>query len=194
MFLEFLVGSWGGGPHRDGMDACTGIPINYSNTPAELVEAEQPIVVERYGFVPDTGGPGRYRGGLALVRDLRFLCDEATLQVRADRRKFQPYGLHGGRPGAASQNVLIGTDGAERLLPSKFLLTIRRGEQFRLVLAGGGGYGDPCERDPEQVLEDVRQGKVTVAHAHEAYGVVIDGQPPRVDLAETESLRRNRRR
>ena len=194
VFLEFLVGSWGGGPHRDGMDACTGIPINYSNTPAELVEAEQPIVVERYGFVPDTGGPGRYRGGLALVRDLRFLCDEATLQVRADRRKFQPYGLHGGRPGAASQNVLIGTDGAERLLPSKFLLTIRRGEQFRLVLAGGGGYGDPCERDPEQVLEDVRQGKVTVAHAHEAYGVVIDGQPPRVDLAETERLRRNLRR
>jgi len=192
VFLEFLVGSWGGGPNRDGMDACTGIPINYSNTPAEMVEAEQPIAVERYAFVPDTGGPGRYRGGLALVRDLHFLCDEAVLQLRSDRRRFQPYGLQGGRAGAPSSAVLIGTDGRPRELPSKFLLTIHRGERFRLVLAGGGGYGDPLEREAERVLRDVEEGKVTVEQAREAYGVAIVGDPPRVEVAETERLRASR--
>jgi N-methylhydantoinase B len=191
VFLEFLVGSWGGGPHRDGMDACTGIPINYSNTPAELVEAEQPLVVERYAFVPDSGGAGRYRGGLALVRELRFLAEEATLQVRSDRRRFQPYGLRGGRPGAPSENVLTTVDGQERLLPSKFLATVRKGERFRLVLAGGGGYGDPRARDPQRVLRDVREGKLTAAHAREAYGVAVHGTSPHieVDWAETGRLR-----
>jgi N-methylhydantoinase B len=195
VFLEFLVGSWGGGPHRDGMDACTGIPINYSNTPAEMVEAEQPIAVERYAFVPDSGGPGRYRGGLALVRDLLFLADEATLQVRSDRRRFQPYGLRGGQPGGSSSNVLTAVGGEARELPSKFLLTIRKGERFRLRLAGGGGYGDPFERDPARVLRDVREGKVTIEHAREAYAVAVRGRPPHVevDSEETAKLRERRR-
>jgi len=176
VFLEFLVGSWGGGPHRDGMDACTGIPINYSNTPAEMVEAEQPITVERYGFVPDSGGAGRFRGGLALVRELTFRAEEATLQVRSDRRRFRPYGLRGGEPGGPAMNVHTTLDGVEHELPSKFLRTWRKGERFRLVLAGGGGYGDPFAREPERVLADVREGKITAAHARDAYGVVVQGR------------------
>ncbi|MFQ5829130.1 MAG: hydantoinase B/oxoprolinase family protein [Candidatus Methylomirabilia bacterium] len=188
VFLEFLVGSWGGGPWRDGMDACTGIPINYSNTPAELVEAEQPIRVERYGFVPDSGGAGLYRGGLALVRDLRFLAPEATLQVRSDRRKFRPYGLKDGKPGAASLNVL-NPDGEQQVLPSKFLFTIKHGDLFRLVLAGGGGYGNPLERDPMLVLGDLIEEKLTRAHAREEYGVVVRGSHPEVDWEETKRLR-----
>lgn len=188
VFLEFLVGSWGGGPWRDGMDACTGIPINYSNTPAEMVEAEQPIVVERYGFVPDSGGPGKFRGGLALVRDLRFVNEEATLQVRSDRRKFQPYGLKGGKPGAPSLNVL-NPDREGEVLPSKFLLTIKRGDLFRLVLAGGGGYGDPLERDPMLVLRDITEEKVTPAHARAEYGIAVKGNPPEIDWEETTRLR-----
>jgi N-methylhydantoinase B len=194
VFLEFLVGSWGGGPHRDGMDACTPMVINYSNTPAELVETEQPIAVERYAFIADTGGAGTHRGGLAMVRELRFLGEEATLQVRSDRRRFGPYGLRGGQPGARTQNVLIAAQGEARELPSKFLLTIRRDEVFRLVLAGGGGFGDPLERAPERVLDDVRLGKVTVQHAREAYGVAIAGEPPAIDREATCALRTARGR
>lgn len=190
VFLEFLVGSWGGGPHRDGMDGCTGITINYSNTPAELVEAEQPIVVERYAYVPDSGGPGRHRGGLALVRELRFSCDEATLQLRSDRRRFRPYGLQGGTPGAPASAMLLPDDGPPELLPSKCLLTVRRGQRFRAVLAGGGGYGDPLAREPARVLRDVREGKVTPAQALEAYGVVIRGTPPHVEVDEAATAAR----
>lgn len=189
VFLEFLVGSWGGGPFRDGMDACTPMVINYSNTPAELVESEQPIMVERYAFLPDTGGPGKYRGGLAMVRELRFLGEEATLQVRSDRRTFGPYGLHGGEPGARTRNTLATAEGETRELPSKFLLTIRRDDRFRLVLAGGGGFGDARDRDPARVLGDVRLGKVTLGHARDAYGVVLSGEPLRVDAEATRRRR-----
>ena len=93
VYLEFLLASWGGGPDRDGMDACTGTLVNYSNAPAEMIEADQPIVVERYAMVADSGGPGRYRGGLALERHLRFKANRATLQIRSDRRDHPPYGL-----------------------------------------------------------------------------------------------------
>jgi N-methylhydantoinase B len=182
VFLEFLVGSWGGGPHRDGMDACTGIPINYSNTPAEMIEAEQPITVERYGFVPDSGGAGRFRGGLALVRELTLRADEASLQVRSDRRRFRPYGLRGGEAGAPAGSTHTTLDGVGHELPSKFLLTWRRDERFRLVLAGGGGYGDPLAREPERVLADVLEGKVTPEHARDAYGVIVRGQAPRLEI------------
>ncbi|MBI4562724.1 MAG: hydantoinase B/oxoprolinase family protein, partial [Candidatus Rokubacteria bacterium] len=164
------------------------IPINYSNTPAEMVEAEQPIVVERYGFVPDSGGPGKFRGGLALVRDVRFVGEEGTLQVRSDRRKFQPYGLKGGKPGTPSLNVL-NPDSEPQVLPSKFLLTIKRGDLFRLVLAGGGGYGDPLERDPDLVLRDILEEKITSAHARAEYGVAVTGDPPVIDREATKRLR-----
>jgi N-methylhydantoinase B len=96
VYLEFLLASWGGGPDRDGMDACTGTLVNYSNAPVEMIEADQPIVVERYALVRDSGGAGRFRGGLALERHLRFRANNATLQIRSDRRDHPPYGLQGG--------------------------------------------------------------------------------------------------
>jgi N-methylhydantoinase B len=122
------------------------------------------------------------------VRELRFIGEEATLQVRSDRRKFQPYGLNGGKPGAPSLNIL-NPDGERQVLPSKFLLTIKRGDVFRLHLAGGGGYGDPLRRDPERVLSDVIEEKLTLAHARDAYGVVITGDPPEIDWEVTKRLR-----
>ena len=192
VFLEFLVGSWGGGPWRDGMEACTGMIINYSNTPAEMLESEQPLTVERYAFVPDTGGAGEYRGGLAMERHIRFRADEAVLQVRSDRRDVPPYGLHGGRPGAPSAIRLIRADGTEESPPGKFLTTVRKGDVIRIRLAGGGGYGDPLKRDPARLLRDVTEGKVTIAHAKESYGVVIGGAPPLVDAAATQALRHDR--
>jgi len=171
VFLEFLVGSWGGGPDRDGMDACTGMIINYSNTPAELLETEQPLRVERYGFVPDSGGAGRYRGGLALDRHIRVLADEAVVQIRSDRRDVPPYGLEGGKSGASSRVEIERADGTLESHPAKFLTTVRRGDLLKVRLAGGGGYGEPAERPRDAVLDDIREGKLTPENAKAFYGV-----------------------
>lgn len=189
VYLEFLVGSWGGGPDRDGMDACTGTLVNYSNTPAEMIEADLPIAVERYGFVPDTGGAGRYRGGLALERHLRFKTDDAVLQIRSDRRDHRTYGLMGGGPGAATDVTIRRADGTLERFPAKFLTRVGKGDLFGVRLAGGGGHGDPFDRDPQAVLDDVVEEKVSVAEARAAYGVVIAGAPPSVDAAATAALR-----
>ena len=192
VYLEFLVGSWGGGPHRDGMDACTGIIVNYSNTPVELLETEQPLLVERYAFVEDSGGPGEHRGGLALERHLRFLYDEGIVQVRSDRRHVPPYGLEGGAKGAPSDVRIRRARGEVEQMPSKFLTPLVRDDVIEIRLASGGGYGRAFDRDPERVLADVRDEKVTVSHAAEAYGVVLEGQPPDIGIDwEATSARRD---
>ncbi|MBL8699254.1 MAG: hydantoinase B/oxoprolinase family protein [Alphaproteobacteria bacterium] len=192
VYLEFLLASWGGGPDRDGMDACTGTLVNYSNTPAEMVEADVPIAVERYALVPDTGGPGKYRGGLAVERHLRFRADGATLQIRSDRRDHPPYGLDGGQPGLGSDVSIQRADGTIERKPAKFLTTVNTGDIFRVRLAGAGGHGDPFDRDPVAVLADVRNGKMTVGHARAAYGVVITEPELALDGARTQALRAKR--
>jgi N-methylhydantoinase B len=190
VYLEFLLASWGGGPDRDGMDACTGTLVNYSNAPVEMIEADQPIAVERYALVPDSGGPGRYRGGLALERHLRFKANNATLQIRSDRRDHPPYGLQGGGPGASSNVSILRADGHEEACRAKFLTTVHDGDVLKVRLAGGGGHGDAYTRDATAVLEDVLEDKMSVGHAREAYGVAIAGSPLEIDLEETARLRR----
>jgi len=188
VFLEFLFGSWGGRPTRDGVDACSSSVVNFSNNPIEVIESEYPLLIERYGYLPDSGGAGRFRGGLALVRQYRFLESAGTLQLRTDRRRALPYGLHGGRPGTPSDNVL-NPETDSRRLPSKCTLEIRRGDVFRHVLAGAGGWGDPLERDPERVLKDVLEEKLTADYARREYGVVIDSAGRTVLAEETARLR-----
>jgi N-methylhydantoinase B len=188
VFLEFLYGSWGGRPEADGIDGVASAVVNFSNNPIEVLETELPLRIEQYAYVADTGGPGRFRGGLSLVRDFRLLADEAVLQVRADRMRHRPYGLQGGASGASSRNIL-NPDGEARVLPPKPTLTLYREELFRHVAAGAGGWGDPFERDPQRVLDDVREEKVTIAHAREAYRVVIDPVSLAVDEEATAVLR-----
>jgi N-methylhydantoinase B len=179
--------SWGGGPDKDGLDGQPGPMSNLANTPIELLEAEQPIRIEQYGFVADTGGAGTYRGGLSVMRDFRIL-QEATLQIRSDRRKFRPYGLYGGKPGTPASGVL-NPDTDPKEMPSKFLMTAQPGDLYRLVLAGGGGYGDPLERDPERVAADVREEKLSLDYARQEYGVVLDAVSLEVDAEATAALR-----
>jgi N-methylhydantoinase B len=188
VFLEFLFGSWGGRPTRDGVDACSSAVVNFSNNPIEVIESEYPIRIERYGYLPDSGGAGKFRGGLAPVREYRFLEAEGTLQLRTDRRAVMPYGLAGGRPGTPSDNIL-NPDTENRRLPGKCTLTVRRGDVFRHVLAGAGGWGDPHARDPERVLQDVLEEKLTPEHARREYGVAVDVARGAVDEAETARLR-----
>lgn len=189
VYLEFLLASWGGGPDRDGMDACTGTLVNYSNAPAEMIEADQPIAVECYAMVPDSGGPGRFRGGLALERHLRFKSNNATLQIRSDRRDFPPYGLEGGKSGAPSNVEIMRSNGVEEACRAKFLTTVNHGDLLRVRLAGGGGHGNPFLRDMVAVLEDVIEEKMSIDHAKAAYGVVISTNPFAVDEAATALLR-----
>jgi N-methylhydantoinase B len=158
--------------------------VNFSNNPVEVLESELPLRVEQYGYLPDTGGAGKFRGGLSLVRDFRLLAEEATLQIRADRTRHRPYGLRGGAAGAPSRNIL-NPDTAPRELAAKTTLTVRRGDVFRHVAAGAGGWGDPRARDAERVLEDVREGKISIEHAREAYGVVVDPATLTLDLVAT---------
>jgi len=188
IFVEFVCGTGGGRPGLDGVDGTTNPGVCMSNVPCEVVEIESPVVIERYGFMPDTGGAGEYRGGLALVRDFRFVGDEAILQVRADRQKYLPYGLEGGRPGTPSRNVL-NPDGEARELPSKLTMTVRHGDLLHHVQPGGGGFGNPLDRDPQRVLDDVLEEKLTPDYARREYGVILDSAGCEVDVEATERLR-----
>ncbi|MBM4436201.1 MAG: hydantoinase B/oxoprolinase family protein, partial [Actinobacteria bacterium] len=160
VLLEFLFASWGGRPFADGVDGAASLVVNFSNNPVEMIEAELPIAIDKYEFVPDTGGDGQYRGGLALERHYRILADQATLQLRSDRRRRGPYGLGGGKPGGRSRNTLV-RNGRRIRLPGKATVTIVRGDVFEHQTAGAGGWGRPDQRDPAARARDLREGKVT---------------------------------
>jgi len=140
--------------------------------------------------VQDTGGPGKFRGGLAFTREWKLLADEAVYTVRSDRRRHLPYGFGGGKPGSPSMN-LFRSGGQTKILPTMPMagLIMRRGDSFHHDGAGGGGYGDAYERDPALVLEDVLDEKVSFAAARREYGVAIDPVRLIVDAVETARLR-----
>jgi N-methylhydantoinase B len=178
----------GGGPDRDGQDGgpyCVG---NLANTPVEVIEAENPLRVEQYAFIPDSGGAGRYRGALGIVRDYRLLAEEATAQLRSDRHKHPCWGLYGGRAGQLARSLLNPGMPQEESLPSKFVRKVKQGDLFRAEMPGSGGWGDPFRRDPQAVRRDVLQGKVTPVAALRDYGVAID-TAGHIDTARTEAAR-----
>ena len=160
-----------------------------ANTPIESIEAEQPLLIERFGLHPDTAGPGKHRGGLSLIRDYRILAEDATFQLRTDRTDFLPWGVDGGKSGSPTRNYLNPDTDSQKELPGKHLMTLKKGDLYRVIQAGGGGYGDPLDRDVYAVLEDVEQGKLTVEHVRREYGVVISGDKPVLDLKATDDLR-----
>jgi N-methylhydantoinase B len=191
IFYELVVGTWGGTPESDGNDGLTNPASLAANIPVEVAESEFPIVIERYGLVPDSGGAGKHRGGLAIERVWRCLTPDTSLIVRSDRSAHAPYGLLGGEPGALSSNVLLSPSG-DTVLPSMFSTAIDAGDVYVHHTAGGGGWGDPLERDPEHVLADVLDDKVTREAALREHAVVIKGG--RVDAEATRRERDARRR
>ncbi len=188
IYVDFACGTWGGRPWADGLQGNTNMFANMASQSVEVIESEQPIQILSYEFLPDRAGTGKYRGGAPYRREYRLLEREAVLQVRSDRREIRPYGLYGGGPGRPSANYL-NPHTENRPLPSKFNITFRRGDVLRHELAGGGGWGDPLERDPAKVLADVRNELVSLQAAAADYGVVVDGAAWRVDAAATEALR-----
>lgn len=192
VFCETFMGTWGGAAGHDGQNGLPHMGANQANVPVEMIEAEYPIRIERYGLVPDTGGAGRHRGGLSLTREYRLLRGDAILSVRSDKRDHPPHGLFGGEPGAPSWNI-VNPDGERRVLP--VLMTevaeLAPGDLYRHVMSSGGGFGAAFERDPERVLDDVRDEKVSPAHAAAAYGVAIigEGRKAALDMEGTARLR-----
>ena len=187
IIVDMISGCWGARPDQDGIEAITNPSQNLSNTPVEVLERQHPVRIEDYALVPDSGGAGRFRGGLGLRRSYRLLAEEAVLQLRADRLRFAPYGLNGGGTGGPSGNWL-GEGDAKRAIPGKVTTTMRRGELLTHHQAGGGGHGAPFLRAPEAVARDVWNEKVTVRSAREHYGVAVDADG-KIDAAETARIR-----
>jgi N-methylhydantoinase B len=149
---------------------------------------ENPVVVDDYELIQDSGGAGKFRGAQSYVKQITNLGDAATLQLRSDKRKFPPYGLQGGSTGSPSLNILNpGAD--ETLLPTLAQVRLERGGVIRHEMAGGGGWGDPLTRDPTAVLEDVLDGRVSINSAKTEYGVVISEPQNRLDQGATDLLR-----
>ena len=188
VFYELVTGTWGGRPDRDGNDGLCNPSNVASNIPVEQAESEYPVCIERYGLVQDSGGPGRFRGGLAIERKWCLLSGESALTIRSDRRDHPPYGLSGGKPGTPSMNEIDRVDGTE-VLPTMISTSIKVGESIYHRLAGGGGWGDPLTRDPKAVARDVKNDKVSLGRARQDYGVVLNETGGQVKHAATEALR-----
>lgn len=175
VYDEVIAGGFGARYNEDGVDGVQVHMTNTSNLPVECLEDEFPIRVDRYEFAVDTGGAGRFRGGLGVVREIRMLENGARLDYKGDRFRIAPWGLLGGRPGGVGAlTINPGTHGEIRLGSKSTNISLKAGDVVRMQSPGSGGYGDPLSRDPERIACDVREGKVSRQEARQAYGVVLD--------------------
>ncbi|MBS74870.1 hydantoinase B/oxoprolinase family protein [Variovorax sp.] len=188
IIVDMICGAWGGRPGSDGIEAITNASQNLSNTPVETLEAQHPVRVEAYELEPDSCGAGRYRGGLGIRRSYRVLADDVLLQLRADRMKFQPYGLQGGLPAKSASNRLQ-HDGETTELASKVGMRIARGSVVTHTQPGGGGFGDPLLRPAQEIERDVWDHKLSADFVRRHYRAVVDPASGRLDAARTQALR-----
>lgn len=187
-FLETFGGGYGGRFASDGPDAVQTHGQNTENAPVEETERGYPVRVERLELVENSEGAGRFRGGLGLRKDYYFPGGPTTFTVLADRDREGPWGAFGGLAGRPAEYVL-NPDGEARRLGSKSTVELEAGDVVSYRTCGGGGYGSPEERDPELVLRDVVEGKVSVERARDVYRVAVDLDARRVDEKETRRLR-----
>jgi len=182
-------GGMGACPGRDGINAIRSGVGNTGLQPIERVEEEYDFVtVEEFSVVPDTGGAGRRRGGCTSRRVVHF-DDRVTVVTTGERAETRPFGLAGGKPGRPAVHELVHPDGSQEKMRSKATREIPAGSRVRFQPAGGGGFGDPLEREPAAVLADALDGYVTPETARETYGVVVDEETETVDEERTERHR-----
>ena len=161
VLVEIEVGGGGGHPAQDGLNGYSSGMHNNANIPVEMIESELPLTVLSYAILPDSAGDGRFRGSAGLLREWRIDCAEAVFTANLERFRHPPYGLAGGAPGSLGRLSLL-RDGAVEALPSKVgNLRLRRGDVIRLKTSGGGGFGDPADRDPAARAADRAGGYVT---------------------------------
>jgi len=193
-YIDPHGGGYGARPMRDGVNAIRVLVGNAGMTSVEQIENLIPLTVESWHLVPDSGGAGRWRGGLTSERVYRVHFDEATLTVIAERGLVAPKGLFGGLEGGCFKSSVTHADGTSDTIPSKGdYVVVHKDDVVRVRPAGSGGYGDPLDREPERVLADLRNGYISRNSAEEHYGVVVDEATWRVDEAATQALRAARR-
>jgi N-methylhydantoinase B len=187
-FQLFQIGFGGipGRPLGDGPDGHSLFP-NFTNVPNEFLERYFPLVIERYETVADSGGAGLHRGGNGIIMSYRFL-ESGHIAIHDDRWFVPPWGVNGGAPGERARKVLEKPDGTQIIVGNKVEdFKVEENDVLHFITWGGGGWGDPYDRDPALIAKEITQGLVT-AEGAKAYGVVIaaDGS---VDEAATEALR-----
>lgn len=185
-------GGFGARPMRDGVNSIRVLVGNAGSQSVELLEHMVPLKVDAWYLVEDSGGPGRWRGGLTAERVYTVGYEEATLTVIAERGIVAPKGLFGGLEGGRFQATVTRAGGGGTVaIPSKGAYeVVHAGDRVTVRPAGGGGYGDPLTREPERVLADLRDGYISEVSARDHYGVVVDTAAWRVDEAATAELRR----
>ena len=169
---ETVKGGYGARPSKDGINCIASGISNTMNTPVEIMEMSFPVRVDRYAINPDSGGAGRYRGGCGAVRTWRLLEGaDATGALCMERMISPPFGLLGGKAGAAAEVTLTTADGASRRLPGKGAFGAPAGSIIEMITPGSGGFGPPAERDPAAIGRDLLDGYVTAASAERDYGI-----------------------
>lgn len=170
--------------NEDGADAHQSHLTNTANAPVEIIEREHPITVEKYAIVPDSGGPGKFRGGMSITRVVRANA-EMSCTAQSNRLKIGPYGLYGGMPGRTDNSYILLSDGSK----TSASMNVMPGDRVIVQTSGGGGWGDPEEREFSKVAWDVLNGYVSEEAAKSDYHVVVDPATGVVDMAATEALR-----
>jgi N-methylhydantoinase B len=188
LLVEPLAGGWGAGHDKDGERGlvCIGDGETYM-IPVEVAETRYGIRVDQYAFHSEDGGAGRDRGGNGLVRDYRITAEEAYLTTTFGRHRYLPWGIDGGRQGTANYVQILHKDGRREVFGKTARYRLKKGEVARLVTGTGGGWGDPSERPIERVVDDVRNGYVSVEQAQRDYGVVLDRETLEVVGVEREA-------
>ncbi len=183
----------GGAGARASKDGTSGTSVNQSNAkiaPIEIVESEFPTRVERFELIRDSGGPGKFRGGLGIRRDYTNLAD-ARFSIRSTKHVIAPNGAAGGSKGRTGDILINPGQSDEKRLPTRYAdYPLKAGDHFQLDTPGGGGLGNPFERDPERVLKDVMEGYLSIAAAERDYGVIVSGES--IDQQATRNLRQKR--
>jgi N-methylhydantoinase B len=190
---ELAAGGMGARPRKDGIDVIETDVSNCMNIPVESVEMGFPLRIRSGGLWMDSGGAGQFRGGLGLAKVFEATTTDVMVSHRGERFASAPWGLHGGAPGRSAYAFILRKDGTREELPSKKMIVLHPGDQLWEYIAGGAGYGDPLDRDPELVRADVLDGKVSRESAHEVYGIVLSAERV-VDEVGTKERREGLRR
>jgi N-methylhydantoinase B len=174
-YMETLGGGFGARATKDGLDGVQVHITNTSNLPIEALESTYPLLVRRYELVTDSGGPGRWRGGMGFVRQIETLEGEAVSEANISRAVVPPWGLFGGKPGGLQTVEVKRADGSVGRLPSgaegRPIVSLGPGEGPAVTTSGGGGYGDPKQRDRRRVIADLREERISRRAAIEEYGL-----------------------
>jgi N-methylhydantoinase B len=185
---ETIKGGFGARPNKDGINCVASGISNTMNTPVEILEMAFPVRVEAYEVNPDSGGAGRYRGGCGAKRVWRMLDGaDATGSLCMERMTSPPFGLRGGRAGAAAVVTLTTPDGITRLLPSKGAFAAPAGSVINMITPGSGGFGPVAEREPVAIGRDLIDGYVSVSAATRDYGVTAPGDLRRIAASEDKA-------